>query len=69
MDVYTDSKVNKGLGIFKDRAYSTDFVFLKKRFSLQCDRWRGKSEEFVKMVTDELKKAMMLRRANSIKGN
>jgi isopentenyl diphosphate isomerase/L-lactate dehydrogenase-like FMN-dependent dehydrogenase len=67
MEVYIDGGIKKGSDIFKCLALGADFVFLGRGFLFSViDGEEGVQNAF-KMLTDELKRIMMLCGANSVK--
>jgi isopentenyl diphosphate isomerase/L-lactate dehydrogenase-like FMN-dependent dehydrogenase len=67
MEVYIDGGIKKGSDVFKCLALGADFVFLGRGFLFSVvDGEEGVRNAF-KMLTDELKRTMMLCGANSIK--
>ena len=67
MEIYIDGGVKKGSDIFKCLALGADFVFLGRGFLFSViDGEEGVRNAF-KMLTDELKRTMMLCGANSVK--
>lgn len=67
MEVYIDGGVKKGSDIFKCLALGADFVFLGRGFLFSVVQGEQGVKNAFKMLTEELRRTMMLCGTNSIK--